>query len=94
MSRGFTERTGQRVHDIKRRNGIRRQEKPAYWVCQDLVNMENCLVGTAMEMVRPTEQSHDVAGSEADIPQHLIWVAVFKLYLRFRCPICLIIKLS
>ena len=48
-SQDFTLGTkGRFVKKIK--NGIRRQEKPAYWVCQDLVNMER----------------HDVAGSEVE----------------------------
>ncbi len=61
MSRGFTEGTEQRVHDIKNQNGIRRQGEPADWVCQDLVNMGdhkgNC----------------DVAGSEAKPQKDAQW---------------------
>ncbi len=30
------------IPDIKRRNGIRRQGWPAYWVCQDLENTRDC----------------------------------------------------
>lgn len=55
MSRGFTGRTRGQVHDIKRKNGIRRQEfkeawRTAHWVCQDPANT----------------QRRDVVGSEAD----------------------------